>query len=322
MADLHKYSVQEALNTVLNTAEDALKVDIDNVTLKTEGSDINIEVHTDKAEDSMLMFSHTVKTGSGGTSYVPLVDSDGHLQVDALSSALPSGAATAANQSTIIGHVDGIETLLTAANVDHAAIEVLLTAIDADTDAIKPAVQVLDDWDDSNYANVNINLAGSDAPTGGGAESGALRVTLANDSTGVVSVDDGGGALTVDGTVTANLSATDNAVLDTIDAVLDTIKVDTEAVETATEASQAALEKMLYGTALAVTAVHGGSNHSLGATYEAFYIGVGGDISLDCATSGSDIVFKNVASGQLLPVRATVVNATNTTATNIVALKA
>ena len=322
MADLHKYSVQEALNTVLNTAEDALKVDIDNVTLKTEGSDINIEVHTDKAEDSMLMFSHTVKTGSGGTSYVPLVDSDGHLQVDALSSALPSGAATAANQSTIIGHVDGIETLLTAANVDHAAIEVLLTAIDADTDAIKTAVQVLDDWDDSNYANVNINLAGSDAPTGGGAESGALRVTLANDSTGVVSVDVGGGALTVDGTVTANLSATDNAVLDTIDAVLDTIKVDTEAVETATEASQAALEKMLYGTALAVTAVHGGSNHSLGATYEAFYIGVGGDISLDCATSGSDIVFKNVASGQLLPVRATVVNATNTTATNIVALKA
>ena len=322
MADIHKYSVQEALNTVLNTAEDALKVDIDNVTLKTEGSDINIEVHTDKAEDSMLMFSHTVKTGSGGTSYVPLVDSDGHLQVDALSSALPSGAATAANQSTIIGHVDGIETLLTAANVDHAAIEVLLTAIDADTDAIKTAVQVLDDWDDSNYANVNINLAGSDAPTGGGAESGALRVTLANDSTGVVSVDDGGGALTVDGTVTANLSATDNAVLDTIDAVLDTIKVDTEAVETATEASQAALEKMLYGTALAVTAVHGGSNHSLGATYEAFYIGVGGDISLDCATSGSDIVFKNVASGQLLPVRATVVNATNTTATNIVALKA
>lgn len=137
MADLHKYSVQEALNTVLNTAEDALKVDIDNVTLKTEGSDINIEVHTDKAEDSMLMFSHTVKTGSGGTSYVPLVDSDGHLQVDALSSALPSGAATAANQSTIIGHVDGIETLLTAANVDHAANEVLLGTIDEDTNAIK-----------------------------------------------------------------------------------------------------------------------------------------------------------------------------------------
>lgn len=36
--------------------------------------------------------------------------------------------------------------------------------------------------------------------TGGGTEATALRVTLANDSTGVVSVDDNGGSLTVDGT--------------------------------------------------------------------------------------------------------------------------
>lgn len=53
--------------------------------------------------------------------------------------------------------------------------------------------------------------------TGGGVESGAIRVTLANDSTGLLSVDDNGGSLTVDGTVTANLSATDNAVLDQIE---------------------------------------------------------------------------------------------------------
>ena len=39
---------------------------------------------------------------------------------------------------------------------------------------------------------------------GGGVEAGALRVTVASDSTGVLSVDDNGGALTVDGTVTAN----------------------------------------------------------------------------------------------------------------------
>lgn len=37
--------------------------------------------------------------------------------------------------------------------------------------------------------------------TGGGTEASALRVTLANDSSGVVSVDDNGGSLTVDGTV-------------------------------------------------------------------------------------------------------------------------
>lgn len=39
---------------------------------------------------------------------------------------------------------------------------------------------------------------------GGGTEATALRVTLASDSTGLVSVDDNGGSLTVDGTVTAN----------------------------------------------------------------------------------------------------------------------
>jgi len=68
---------------------------------------------------------------------------------------------------------------------------------------------------DNNIGNVDIVTV--PAPlnvVGGGAEATALRVTIANDSTGVI---------TVDGTVTANLSATDNAVLDTIDSVLDTI---------------------------------------------------------------------------------------------------
>ena len=37
--------------------------------------------------------------------------------------------------------------------------------------------------------------------SGGGVEAGALRVTIASDSTGVVSIDDNGGAITVDGTV-------------------------------------------------------------------------------------------------------------------------
>jgi len=213
---------------------------------------------------------------------------------------------------------------------------------------------------------------------GGGTQATALRVTIASDSSGVVSIDDNSGSLTVDGTVTANLSATDNAVLDAIDAVLDTIKVDTEeiegAVETiegavsgsemqvdvvaslpsgsntigvvdlgstdnavldamvvdlaeievATEATQSALEKMLYGTAVAITAVSGGSNQDIetGAVYEALYIGVGGDVTVTLATDEEDILFKNLASGQLLPIRLTDVKAANTTATYMIALKA
>ena len=171
MADAHKYQAHEVLNRVLNSGEDALKVDIDNVTLTTEGGDVAIEVHLDKAEDSVLMFSNTSSDGSG-TSYVPLVDSSGHLQVDALSSALPSGAATAANQSTIIGHVDGIETLITSTNSK-------IDTFDAVLDNIDNAV-------DGNYLNVNMNLAGSDAQAGEGTISATTqRVTIATDDDGV-----------------------------------------------------------------------------------------------------------------------------------------
>ena len=169
MAGFPKFQTKEVLNKVLNSGEDALKVDIDNVTLKTEGSDITVEVHTDKAEDSMLIFANTNKAGSG-TSYVPLVDSDGHLQVDAVSSALPSGAATSDNQSTIIGHVDGIETLITSTNskidtfdavldnilTKNTEIDTVLDTIKVDTEAIETAVELLDNAIDGSQMQVDV----------------------------------------------------------------------------------------------------------------------------------------------------------------------
>ena len=200
MAGFPKFQTKEVLNKVLNSGEDALKVDIDNVTLKTEGSDITLEIHTDKAEDSMLVFSNTTKDGSG-TSYVPLVDSDGHLQVDALSTALPSGAATEAKQDTIIGHVDGVETLL--------------TGIDADTNAIKTAVELLDNSVDGNYLNVNMNLAGSDAQAGEGTISATTqRVTIATDDDGVAHLATIAGAVSTEMQVdvVGSLPAGDNNI--------------------------------------------------------------------------------------------------------------
>jgi hypothetical protein len=94
------------------------------------------------------------------------------------SSALPSGAATSANQTTVIGHLDGVEGLL--------------TTIDADTGNL-PTIET-----NTDFGTV----------VGGGTETGALRVTVANNSTGVLSVDDNGGSLTVDGTVAATQSGT------------------------------------------------------------------------------------------------------------------
>jgi len=100
-----------------------------------------------------------------------------------------------------------------------------------------------------------------------------------------------------------------------------TIDSDTDATKTATEASQAALEKMLYGNALVVTAVDGGSTQALGATYESLYVGVGGNVVVTMVGTGN-FTFSNVASGQLLPIRITHVINTGTTATNMIALKA
>lgn len=55
---------------------------------------------------------------------------------------------------------------------------------------------------DNNIGNVDIlTVPAPLSTTGGGTEAAAQRVTIASDSTGVISVDDNGGSLTVDGSV-------------------------------------------------------------------------------------------------------------------------
>ena len=217
MANGIKYQTHEVLNKVLNSGEDALNVDIDNVTLTTEGGDVAIDVALDKANDSVTIYANTAADGSGDST-VPLVDAAGNLQIDIVSSALPSGGATAANQSTIIGHVDGVETLLgtidsdtndiktdmaaievllTAANVDHAANEALLITIDEDTNAIKGHV----DGIETLITSTNSKIDTFDA--------------------------------VLDNILTKNTE---------IDAVLDTIKTDTEEIEGAVETIETAIK--------------------------------------------------------------------------------
>jgi hypothetical protein len=53
-------------------------------------------------------------TAADGDRTLIQVDGSGFVKANVKSSALPSGAATSANQTTIIGHVDGVETLLGA----------------------------------------------------------------------------------------------------------------------------------------------------------------------------------------------------------------
>lgn len=67
--------------------------------------------------------------------------------VDVASSALPTGASTSANQTTIIGHVDGIEGLIGTTNTN--------------TGNSATALQIIDDWDNaaSDGASVSGDVA-------------------------------------------------------------------------------------------------------------------------------------------------------------------
>lgn len=58
----------------------------------------------------------------------------------------------------------------------------------------------------------------------------------------------------------------------------------------------------------------------LAAIPKALYVGTGGTVVLRTASGSADITFKNLANGQILPVRARFVRATGTTAADIVAL--
>ncbi len=76
------------------------------------------------------------------------------------------------------------------------------------------------------------------------------------------------------------------------------------------------LPETLYPAAKAV-AVTPHDSTNLSDTTRALWVGVSGDVSVEMSESGSAIVHKNVQG--LLPVRVTRVNATGTTATDIVA---
>ena len=118
------------------------------------------------------------------------------------------------------------------------ALYVAISALPGSTDTI----EVVGD------AAENAAVAGNPVLIGGRYDSSGRTLgdgdvgAIALDADGAVHIADGGNTITVDGTVTANLSSTDNTVLDNIltknteiDAVLDTIDADTGAIKTAVE---------------------------------------------------------------------------------------
>jgi hypothetical protein len=86
-----------------------------------------------------------------------------------------------------------------AGAVNHASAADPLPVTSVITGDALTALQLLDNAVSGAGFNIT-QLNGAAVPIGAGVEATALRVTLATDSTGVLSVDDNGGSLTVDGT--------------------------------------------------------------------------------------------------------------------------
>lgn len=81
-------------------------------------------------------------------------DATNGLDVDVTRSALPSGAATAANQTTTIGHLDGVETLLGTIDADTGTVAGAVSGSEMQVDVVAslPA-------GDNNIGNVDIASA-------------------------------------------------------------------------------------------------------------------------------------------------------------------
>ena len=94
--------------------------------------------------------------------------------------------------AAITGFATSAKQLADGHNVEASQITAAdLNCTEASASAIKTAVEALDNSVDGNYLNVNLNLAGTDAPSGAGTEAGVLRVTLPTDGTGKVTVVSG-----------------------------------------------------------------------------------------------------------------------------------
>jgi len=94
---------------------------------------------------------------------------------------------------------------------------------------------------------VNLNkVMGEDCQVGGGIEDKAIRVTIANNSTGLVSVDDNGGALTVDGTVAVTQGTASN--LNMTEASAGAIKTSVELLDNSVDGNYLNVNMNLAGT--------------------------------------------------------------------------
>lgn len=142
-------------------------------------------------------------SGTGATDIAPVSATDGLLvnlgannDITVTSSALPTGAATAANQTTIIGHVDGIEGLLTTIDADTSNISTKIDTIAGAVSGTEMQVDVLTMPTVTVQAtNLDIRdlVAASDAVSVHGDVGIIDQLDLTNSNPAAVAIVDGNG---------------------------------------------------------------------------------------------------------------------------------
>jgi len=183
----------------------ALTVDGSNyLNINIASDDVGIGGGTQYAVDAALGATPTgtLSIGIRDDALSALTPAEGDavgLRVDATGAlwVIPSGTVTV-DGSGVTQPVSGTVTANLSAT-DNAVL-----------DDIAASLSVLDDWDDTNYANVNINLAGTDVTAGAGAvAAGTPRVTLASNDPAVALL----GTIDTDtGNIATSLGNLDNAV--------------------------------------------------------------------------------------------------------------
>lgn len=234
-----------------------------NTTLNTgSGGDVIVtkQISHDGDTAKLQMVGLYGVTGTEDSYTATLVDADANgLKVSVGASALPSGASTAANQSTIIGHVDGIETLL--------------GTIDADTSALAGAVA---------GTEVQVDIVGA-LPAG----TNAIGKLAANSGVDIGDVDvtsviPGTGATNLGKAVDSAAGATDTGIADLAirdDALTTLTPVDGDYTNLRTNA-RGALWVALDSTAAQTVTLAAGT-----ATNE-----IVGDVAQDAAVAGNPVL--------------------------------
>ena len=257
--DLRGYTEQEVLNKVLNTSSDSIKVDI------VSGAEYAEDAAHTTADVGQFVLGvrNDTLAALGGTDgdYVPFqMSADGALYVEIATGGSASAVyvddadwTDSTSSHMLVGGIyqsspqsitDG-DTGPLQVNANGNLIVDLSATDNAVLDAIAASLSVLDDWDDSNYANVNLNVAGSDIAANAGTMSATThRVTIATDDTHFGAV---GAAADVDGVVHGQLRYI-GAGLDTLETTLSNIETAVQIIDDWDDSNYANVNINIAGT--------------------------------------------------------------------------